>query len=115
MNKELTFRIISSALVVVAFAIGALELFGGVASGSPATFVIGVLTLGFGVVAVTQAVPYRAEVAIGLLLLAAALIAIGGLLFDAFGDPGISLIYFGLYVIFAGVWGWVDLSIRGDS
>jgi len=115
MNRELAFRIASSSFVVVAFVIGALEVFGGTASASPATFVIGILTIGFGIVAVTQGVPHRRWVAIALLLAAAALIAIGGLLFGAFGDPGTSLIYAGLYVVFAGVWGSVDLSITGES
>jgi len=102
----------SRLVAIAAMVVGVLELYGGVASASPATFTVGALTLLFGAVAVTDRVPYRFGWCIGLILAAAALIAIGGLLFGAFGGPGPALTYTAAYLLVGGFWGWLDDAER---
>jgi uncharacterized membrane protein HdeD (DUF308 family) len=104
--------VLSRLIAIAAIVIGVLELYGAQASGSPATFVIGVLTVLFGVLAVIDRFPYRVWVCLGLLFAAAALIAIGGLLFGAFGNPGLALVYTGAYVAFGGLWSWFEIGER---
>ena len=101
-------RIIGIAALVVAV----LELYGGVASASPATITVGVLTLLFGAVAVADRVPYRGWWGLGLIGAAAGLVAIGGLLFGAFGGPGPALLYTGVYLFVGGIWFALDGSGR---